>query len=73
MIAIVNISQGPAFGWQEYELRINDHIITRFKHRREDGLTVCLLKAAAAAEREACEAWRVESELFKKLSSIAPD
>lgn len=52
MIVIVNISKhrGP-WGEHEYELRINATVIATFRHKREEGLTVCLKKAAAAAER----------------------
>lgn len=52
-IIIRNISPDPIphHGACEYELRINDQVITHFSHRRTDGLTVCLQKAAEAAER----------------------
>jgi len=56
MIAIVNISKCDSpFGVHEYELRINSQVITRFEHTREDGLIVCLQKAARAAEKAELE------------------
>ena len=52
MIAIVNVSENPSpFGIHDYELRINREVVAKFQHKREDGLTVCLKKAAAAAEK----------------------
>ena len=52
MIAIVNITN-PAkpTGTHRYSLRINRKVITEFDHEREDGLAVCLNKAAKAAEK----------------------
>jgi hypothetical protein len=52
MIAIVNVSDPyDPLGVNDYELRINHEVIARFKHRRTEGLTVCLQEAAKAAER----------------------
>lgn len=52
MIAIVNVQNcGPYCNGTEphkYEVRINDEVITTFKHNREEGLSVCLSKAAHA-------------------------
>lgn len=51
MIAIVNVStHDDPCGVHEYEVRINREVITRFEHVREDGLAVCLRKAANAVE-----------------------
>lgn len=51
MIAIVNVStHDDPCGVHEYEVRINREVITRFEHVREDGLAVCLRKAADAVE-----------------------
>jgi hypothetical protein len=55
MIAIVNI--GPfddvdAGGIREYEVRINSAVITRFRHKRSDGLAVCLYKASEAVRNK---------------------
>lgn len=59
MIAIVNVSliTWPV-GIQKYELRNNSKVIATFEHKREDGLTVCLQKAAAAAEKAKWEGMR---------------
>ena len=57
MIAIVNIGkcQPPGKqvrqdGWYRYQVRINASVIAEFKHRRADGLSVCLTRAAAAVD-----------------------
>ena len=48
-IIITNISEEyKKTGLQEYSLRVNNKELVRFKHRGEDGLNVCLLKAACA-------------------------
>jgi hypothetical protein len=49
MIAIVNVSKPPTpFGPNEYEVRVNERVITTFTHRREDGLALCLIAAGKA-------------------------
>ena len=49
-IIITNDGSNPApDGDHGYILRINNTIIARFTHRREDGLAACLARAAAAA------------------------
>lgn len=51
MIAIVNVSKRlRTRGLQDYEVRINRMPVCRFQHRREEGLEVCLRRAAAAVE-----------------------
>lgn len=49
-IIIQNVSTGALCGLQDYELRINQCVIVRFSHVREDGLATCLRKAAEAVE-----------------------
>ena len=52
MIAVMNISPySRKAGWHEYEIRINQEIIVRFLHRREENLAVCLRKAADAVDQ----------------------
>ena len=52
MIAIVNVSTNNSpIGWHKYELRINAKVIASFRHKREEGLTKCLERAAEAAEK----------------------
>ena len=52
MIAIVNVSPySYPFGIHKYEVRINQKIITKFEHRREQGLGVCLRLAADAVDK----------------------
>lgn len=51
MIRIVQISKQDAdpLGLRTYEIGINNHpAIATFKHRRGDGLAVCLRKASEA-------------------------
>jgi hypothetical protein len=51
MIAIINLGTNPKpHGTHEYVIRINHHEICKFKHRRENGLAVCLKKASEAVE-----------------------
>lgn len=52
MITIVNISKKySTVEIQEYEIRINSTVITRFKHRSEEGLSKCLQLASLAVDR----------------------
>ena len=52
MIAIINVSTNSSLiGWQYYEIRINEEVITYFKHKREDGLAKCLQRASEAVEK----------------------
>lgn len=56
MIAIVNVSRRlRKSGWHTYELRINDKVIAKFRHKREEDLETCLLKAAEAAKWDELE------------------
>lgn len=47
-IIIQNISERDAVGDHSYELRINEQPIVRFTHNREQGLAMCLWRAADA-------------------------
>jgi len=58
VIAIVNV--GPhddpdKLGVRTYEVRINANVVCTFKHRRADGLGMCLLEASKAVERQKWE------------------
>ena len=69
MIAIVNVStHNSPIGWHEYELRINAKVIARFRHKREEGLTKCLERAAEAAEKAK---WMEAKAMIDALSSNA--
>lgn len=48
-VIIQNISKVFGAGEQRYVLRINNKVIAYFGHKYEQGLAVCLEKAAAAA------------------------
>ena len=52
-IIITNVSKhGHLGGTHQYEVRINlGPVIARFEHVREEGLAVCLRRAAEAVER----------------------
>ena len=47
MIAIVNTPTGL----NKYEIRINNRVIAKFKHKREDGLAACLRHAASTVDK----------------------
>ena len=66
MITIVNISTGSPFGIHEYEVRINQKVITTFKHRREAGLATCLIAAAKAVKQAK---WDQYAQIFKEINS----
>ena len=52
MIAIVNVTKhDKPTGIHTYEVWINRDLIATFKHRREEGLSRCLQKAALAVEK----------------------
>lgn len=60
MIAIVNRGQTNKPGVFLYSLQINERAVCYFEHVRSEPLSVCLRKAAEAAERH-------EKELFEFL------
>ena len=77
MIAIINTGSSrnsSAPDERIYELKINHEIITTFKHKRNDGLAVCLQKASeAVAKWEATRDRRQNEELremFDLLTQI---
>ena len=54
-ITITNISNtdSPLFGVDDYQLRINNKVICKFKHKREvNGLAQCLRDAADAVDNK---------------------
>ena len=66
-IIITNITStwwNPKTDLNEYEVRINDKVIGKFEHKRSDGLSACLLRAAKCASD--AEYPIVECELCKK-------
>jgi hypothetical protein len=49
MIIIQNVSKKySTTGWQDYQVRINDEQICKFKHLANDGLAKCLARAGSA-------------------------
>ena len=50
-IIITNVGGNP-LGVSEYEVRINNKIITTFMHNRKDGLPKCLQEAAKAVDKQ---------------------
>jgi hypothetical protein len=51
VIAIFNTKTKTKDGKTVYQVQINDDLICRFKHKRSDGLGICLLEASKAVER----------------------
>jgi len=50
-IIITNVTENlHETGPNTYILRINEKVIARFKHQREDGLAECLRRASEAAK-----------------------
>jgi hypothetical protein len=70
-IIITNITSEKtieAGGPDLYKIRINDKVITTFRHNRPDGLAVCLQRAAhAVAEQDMMELINSSIETFKQL------
>ena len=66
MISIVNVDANPRpRGWHEYVVRVNQDHIAGFRHRREDGLATCLMKAAEAVTLASAGSNPVVMELWK--------
>lgn len=63
-IIIQNMSKGYGRGIQQYDLRINRKLIAKFEHVFEEGLAVCLRKAAVAAENPNREEIQEDRELI---------
>jgi len=62
LIAIVNVSKkNSPFGEHKYEVRINREVVATFKHKKEDGLAQCLLRAAKAVEQQR---WKREADII---------
>jgi len=57
LIAIINMGDvdGDPGGVRTYEIRINHEVIATFRHRRSDGLAVCLRQASDAVTRRHAE------------------
>jgi len=70
MIAIVNVGlfDDDHAGVRDYEVRINSEVKCRFKHRRSDGLEVCLRKAADAVRDER---WRWLANNLERVNGKA--
>ena len=66
VVKIQNISpHNSPFGQHEYEVRINQEVITTFTHKREEGLATCLRRAAGAVERAK---WLEAQKEIKRLA-----
>lgn len=66
MIAIVNKKLTPE-GISTYNLYINEDFIVSFKHKRSEGLAVCLKKASEAVEKQRNEDIH---EIIKKIGGL---
>ena len=68
MIAIVNIDPNPrSDGEHLYSVRINKLELFRFRHKREEPLSTCLLKATAACYRHEVEKENKKEIIFYGL------
>jgi hypothetical protein len=67
MIRIQNNGHGDGTpdGWAEYEIYVNRAFLTTFRHKRSDGMAVCLARAAQAVSR--MEEGLPSPEYYKKL------
>ena len=64
MIAIVNIDKNVRdSGSHLYELRVNQKVICKFSHDREQSLDICLMKAAEAYKMSIKD----KEEAFRKV------
>lgn len=73
MIAIVNIGGGDPDdlgGWRHYEVRINKQVICRFRHKRSDGLAVCLRKAADSVDEHQLQEQREFMDALLKICTL---
>jgi hypothetical protein len=55
MIASVNVGprdDADRMGERPYEVRINEQVMTTFRHKRSDGLGRCLLAVSKAVEKQ---------------------
>jgi len=74
MIAIINVSEHPSHtGEQTYELRINERVLARFMHVREQGLALCLFRAACAAQEYENEEQELVRKSYMELAVIKDD
>ncbi|MCP4526782.1 MAG: hypothetical protein GY833_12870 [Aestuariibacter sp.] len=77
MISIVNISDesAPLVGDNQYELRINNRVMTTFQHERSvDGLPRCLRDAADAMDaKRVKDAQRFNEDALLQLATILSD
>jgi hypothetical protein len=65
MIAIVNISKKQrSTGPHLYQIRINNKIVTQFRHNREDSLDVLFEKAALAIKKHDIDLLIEMSKIF---------
>jgi len=73
MIAIINISNpATSRGLNQYEIRINEKVITHFDHKREDGLSKCLLRASEAVERAVVMDYMKVLDI-KSVTNVTPE
>jgi len=74
MIAIINCGgedKDPE-GWRTYQIRINGETIASFRHRRADGLGICLEKASRAVVVEMGRELIMELEEEAKCNQQKP-
>jgi hypothetical protein len=70
-IIIHNIGGDP-LGESEYELLINNRLLTKFKHNRTKGLAECLREAAKAMDRAQWQ-WQMVKDFTESQQDTPPD
>ena len=49
---MIRVAQGDPDGICKYQVKINSHLVCEYYHDRNDGLAVCLEKAARAVREQ---------------------
>ena len=57
MSIVIHNLGGDPLGECSYEIRINERVITTFKHNRVKGLSACLKRAADAVDKSEWTKW----------------
>lgn len=74
MIVVCNVSEEYSrTGIQQYEVRINDIKLSSFEHNSEEGMSVCLHKAAESLKNVDIDAKIKEHRIGIMLELMAMD
>lgn len=69
MSIVIHNLGGDPLGECSYEIRINERVITTFKHNRVKGLAACLRRAADAVDKSEWTKW---AALFMESQDAKP-